>query len=356
MADELFYKVDDNGAEQGPIAGKDLRQLAASGGITPNSLIRRGDSPWVAASSVKGLEFAPPTVASPPMAIPVEQPPQAMPVAKPAGISIPAGLGGKQPGPTIQPPTIQAPVSQAPPTATPVAPAQATPVQPAAESGSKQGLSFPSAPPKQGKQIPGGLGDLKVSPSKLGGAKTAAKPVFAEPVVKQSAEQAAPAAVAPAATPPSAPAEQKVEVSPQAAVASLAPAEEAELEMLEPDDPMLAPKGKKKRPATKRSGGGGGMLAVFSFNALIAPSIVKPLYYIYVALVILVWLGTSAALIVVSLLSGEIVGALFGVGISGVSLVASILLIMLARVGAELVIVFFRINDRIGEAIDRMDS
>jgi len=356
MADELFYKFDENAEEQGPIAGKDLRQLAAGGGITPNSLIRRGDSPWVAASSVKGLEFAPPQVSAPPMAIPVEQPPQAVPVAKPAGIAVPAGLGGKKPGPTIQPPTIQPPVSQAPPAAIPVTPPQATPVQPAAESGSKPGLSFPTAPPKQGTQIPGGLGDLKVSPTKPGGVKPAAKPVFAEPVVKQPAEQPAAVAVKPAAAPPSAPAEQKVEVTPQAAVASVAPVEEAELEIMEPDDPMLAPKGKKKRPATKRRGGGGGMLAVFSFNALIAPSIVKPLYYIYVAMVILGWLGSSAAIIVVPLLGGEIVGAIGGVVVSVVTLVLAILWIMLARVGAELVIVFFRINDQIGEALDRMDS
>lgn len=353
MADELFYKVDENGAEQGPIAGKDLRQLAASGGITPNSLIRRGDSPWVAASSVKGLEFAPPTVASPPMAIPVEQPPQAVPVAKPAGIAIPAGLGGKQPGPTIQPPTIQPPVSQTPPTATPVAPPQATPVQSAAESGSKPGLSFPSAPPKQGTQIPGGLGDLKVAPSRPGGikgpAKTAPQSATVEPPVKQPVEE-------PAVATPAAPTEQNVKVSPQAAVASLAPAEEAELEMMEPDDPMLAPKGRPKRSAAKRRGGGGGILSVFSFGTLIAPSIVKPLYYIYVALVILVWLGTSAAMIVVPLLGGEMLGVLGGVLASVMTMIWSFLSILLARVGAELVIVFFRINDQIGEAIDRMDS
>lgn len=355
MADELFFKFDENAAEQGPIAGKDLRQLASSGGITPNSLIRRGDSPWVAASSVKGLEFAPPTVAAPPMAIPVEQPPKAVPVAKPAGISVPAGLGGKQPGPAIQPPTIQPPVSQVPPTATPVTPPQATPVQPAAESGSKPGLNFPSAPPKQGTQIPAGLGDLKFSPAKPAGvkgpAKTATQPAIVAPPVNPPAEE--PATVV---APPSAPAEKEVEVSPQAAVASLAPTEEGELEMMEADDPMLAPKGKRKRPVAKRKGGGGGIFSVFSFNALIAPSIVKPLYYIYVALVILGWLGTSAAMIVVPLLGGEMLGVLLGVVASAATLVSSLLLIMLARVGAELVIVFFRINDQIGEALNRMDS
>ncbi|MEX1042868.1 MAG: DUF4282 domain-containing protein [Pirellulaceae bacterium] len=341
MADELFYKLDDSAAEQGPIAGKDLRQLAASGGITPNSLIRRGDSPWVAASSVKGLEFAPPTVASPPMAIPVEPSPQAAPDAK-------------QPGPTIQPPNIQPPVSQAPPAATPVTPPQATPVPPAAESGSKPGLSFPSAPPKQGTQIPGGLGDLKVSPSRPGGikgpAKTATPPPAVQPPEKPPAEQPSPAV-----TPPSAPAEQKVEVSPQAAVASLAPAEEGELQMMDPEDPMLAPKEKSKRPAAKRRGGGGGILSVFSFGTLITPNIVKPLYYIYVALVILGWLGSAAALIVVPLLSGEMLGVLLGVVASVATLVSSLLLIMLARVGAELVIVFFRINEQIGEALNRME-
>lgn len=89
MADQFFYKVDQNGSEQGPVDGKSLKQLAASGTLQPGSLLRRESGDWIEASAVKGLVFGEPisTPKATPSApsLPGEVPPKAAP-------DIPAGL------------------------------------------------------------------------------------------------------------------------------------------------------------------------------------------------------------------------------------------------------------------------
>jgi hypothetical protein len=58
MADQQWYcKID--GAELGPISSQVLKNMANSGALHPNHLVRRDrDQRWVAAHSVKGLVFA----------------------------------------------------------------------------------------------------------------------------------------------------------------------------------------------------------------------------------------------------------------------------------------------------------
>ena len=54
MASEWFYR--EGSQVVGPISGTDLRQLARSCQITPETLVRKGaDGPWIGASKVVGL-------------------------------------------------------------------------------------------------------------------------------------------------------------------------------------------------------------------------------------------------------------------------------------------------------------
>jgi len=53
MAADWFYKL--NGVERGPVSSKDLVELAVAGKITPDTAVRKGDEPWVAAETVPGL-------------------------------------------------------------------------------------------------------------------------------------------------------------------------------------------------------------------------------------------------------------------------------------------------------------
>ena len=66
MPSQFFYRND--GKKVGPISASDIRQLAATGTITPDTPIRKGNSPWIAAKNVGGLSFAVkpnPAIASP---------------------------------------------------------------------------------------------------------------------------------------------------------------------------------------------------------------------------------------------------------------------------------------------------
>lgn len=182
MADEFFYKSNQNAAEQGPIDSKTLKKLAKSGELQPNSLLKRGSGDWVVASSVKGL-FPDPPASIIPEAIPVEPPttaPVTPPPAKTGGLSfpdlaptksasdVPAGLdslvvGGKKPSSrsTKETPTE---TKQPAPLATPVK-AKASPVEapPAASVPGTEPNPFASDSPArahQPRRASGGLGSL----------------------------------------------------------------------------------------------------------------------------------------------------------------------------------------------------
>ena len=56
MPSQFYYRSE--GKKLGPISASDIRQLAASGAISPDTPIRKGNSPWIAAKNIGGLSFA----------------------------------------------------------------------------------------------------------------------------------------------------------------------------------------------------------------------------------------------------------------------------------------------------------
>ena len=75
MSQEWYCQI--MGSEIGPLTSSQLREMAQSGRLTPDDLIRKGDSNrWTTASHVKGLFTTP--------AAPTPSPPQNQPAAPPA--------------------------------------------------------------------------------------------------------------------------------------------------------------------------------------------------------------------------------------------------------------------------------
>ncbi|MBI1249495.1 DUF4282 domain-containing protein [bacterium] len=323
MADEFFYKFNASSPEVGPIDSKTLKQLAGSGAIQQESMLRRGTGDWVVASSVKGL--------FPDSAVPTA-PPTAAPVATPTAAP-------------LQPPAA-APVST-PPTATPVSPAsavpEAVPVAPAAAA--PGGLNLPNLGDVKPAEAPAGLDSLVVAPKKPGG-KSSKKPA---PVAKKPAPPAA-APVAPNIEAP------KVE-SPKAE----APKAEANA-----PDPFGSPGPAQPNPFAsdpsprrdrgsrgKKTGGFGSLL---NFDVVITPTVIKVLFYIAVFLIMLGWIGMSGVVVVSALFSGDLTVILFAVGYSVGMLIFAFLYVVLARVWAEVVMVFFQINDNVRDIRDLMEE
>ncbi len=344
MADEFFYKFNPDAPEVGPIDSKTLKQLAGSGAIQPESLLRRGTGEWVTASTVKGL-FAGGGAASPPEATPV-----AAPEAKPAG-----------------PVPIAAPAaSSSPPEAIPVAP-------PAADTGG--GMSFPDlSQPKAAADVPSGLDSLKVAPKKPGGkpakkgsaptAKKGAAPTAAkvdvpnatapkaeapkldlpsvggpkkEPSKVEAPQVTAPKADAPKAEPVSAPA--------VAAPAAAKPAGEAA-------NPYASdPTAGRAAPRRKKTGGLG---SLFNFDVLIAPTVIKVLFFLLTALLFLGFLVYSGIFLVPAVLTGDPVAIGIGLGASAVMFVFTLIYVVILRVMAEVALTFFTINDNVRDMRDMM--
>ncbi len=350
MADEFFYKFNPHAPEVGPIDSKTLKQLAGSGAILPESLLRRGSGDWVTASTVKGL-FGEAAAASPPEATPVA-PPTAEPVA-------PASAG---PAPIAAP---VAPASASPPEAIPVAP-------PANDGG---GLNLPNvAPTKASPDVPAGLDSLVVSPKKGGskpgkkgapapkkGPAPAAAPAIevpkAEPVAKEAPSVAAPTIATPSVTAPkvvpskgSAPKSEPAKVDAPAAVA--APKGKANNGDANPF--ATDPKAGRARPRRKGTGGIG---SLFNFDVLIGPAVIKVLFFLMTGLILLGWLVGTAVTFVTSMQAGGGTMALIFAGfVSFVSLAISFIYIVVLRVMAEVVVAFFSIDENMRSVRDMLEE
>jgi len=83
------------GSEVGPLISSQLREMAQSGRLTPDDLIRKGDSNrWTAASHVKGLFTTP---AAPPTSPPQNQPTAAPAAPRPAAPTNPTSSTSTRP-------------------------------------------------------------------------------------------------------------------------------------------------------------------------------------------------------------------------------------------------------------------
>ncbi|PQO37074.1 hypothetical protein C5Y96_07915 [Blastopirellula marina] len=325
MADEFFYKFNPDAPEVGPIDSKTLKQLAGSGAIQPESLLRRGTGEWITASTVKGL--FPSGSASPPEAIPVAPPAGTVPIATPV---------------TAAPVT-----SASPPEAIPVAP-------PAADTGG--GLSFPDlAQSKPAADVPAGLDSLVVAPKKPGG-KPAKKGSHA------TAKKAAPAPATPKIEVPKAEAPKaeapKIEVpkaEPVAVPMAAAPvvaAPTAVKPVAEAPNPYAAdpPAGRSKA----RRKGSGGLGSLFNFDVMIAPTVIKTLFFLISGLIFLVYLAITALSLVSAILTGELLAIAGAAGIAIVGFLVVLIYIVILRVSAEVSLVFFTINDNVRDMRDMM--
>jgi len=347
MADEFFYKFNPDAPEVGPIDSKTLKQLAGSGAIQPESLLRRGTGEWVTASTVKGL-FPGSGAASPPEAVPVA-PPEAKPVS-PAPIAAP--ITG-------------APAS--PPEAIPVAP-------PAADAGG--GMSFPDlSQPKAAADVPAGLDSLVVAPKKPGGKP--AKKGNAPAAKKPAAAPVAPKVEAPKIETPSVAAPKneapKIEIPKVASPKAEAPKVEAP----KVDAPKAAPAAAPAvaAPAATKPGGGatnpyasdppagraaprrkgrGGLGSLFNFDVLIAPTVIKILFFLISALLFLGFLGYAGITVVSAVLAGDVVAIAIAAGGIAVMLIFTLIYIVILRVMAEVALTFFNINDNVRDMRDMM--
>lgn len=310
MADEFFYKFNPDAPEVGPIDSKTLKQLAGSGAIQPESLLRRGTGEWVTASTVKGL-FASVGGASPPEAVPV-----APPTAKPAG-----------------PVPIAAP-------ATPASPPEAIPVAPPAAEASG-GMSFPDlAQPKPAADVPAGLDSLVVAPKKPGG-----KPAKKAPAVKK----AAPAAAAPKVDVPNV-AAPKVE-APKVDAPKAEPATAPAVTPAAPNPYASDPPAARTSPRRK---GRGGIGSLFNFDVLIAPTVIKVLFFLLAGLLFLGFLVSSGFYLVMAILAGDMTAMVIAAGAALVMLLITLIYIVILRVMAEVALTFFTINDNVRDMRDMM--
>jgi len=324
MADEFFYKFIPDAPEVGPIDSKTLKQLAGSGAIQPESLLRRGTGEWVTASTVKGL-FAGGAAASPPEATPVS-PPQAKP-AGPAPIAAPAA-------------------SASPPEAIPVS-------SPAAESG---GMSFPNlAQSKPSADVPAGLDSLKVAPKKPGGkpakkgsAPTAKKASPAPAAPKIEAPQVEPAQTEkPQVEAPKIDAPKAEPVAAPAAVSAPSPKQNSAAPNPYASDPPAG----RTRPKRK---GAGGLGSLFDFDVLIAPTVIKILFFLVSGLVTLGFLGYTGFFLVTAILSGDLMAIVIVAVGSAVMMLFTFVYIVIFRVLAEVALTLFTINDNVRDMRDMM--
>lgn len=317
MADEFFYKFNPDAPEVGPIDSKTLKQLAGSGAIQPESLLRRGTGDWVTASTVKGL-FPGGAAASPPEATPV-----APPEAKPAG-----------------PVPIAAPIT-APP-ATPASPPEAIPVAPpAADAGG--GMGFPDlAQSKPAADVPAGLDSLVVAPKKPGG----------KPAKKGSAPAAKKAAPAPAAPKVEAPKVDAPKVeAPKVEAPKAEPAAAPAVAPAAPNPYASDPPAARTAPRRK---GRGGIGSLFNFDVLIAPTVIKILFFLLAGLLFLGFIAYSGFFLVMAILAGDVMAMAMAAGAALVMLLFTLIYIVILRVMAEVALTFFNINDNVRDMRDMM--
>lgn len=289
MAEEFYLKANENAPETGPFSSKKMRQLAAAGQITPETLVRRGDSSWVHASSVRGLEL--PT-----------GPPSLTPPGN--GDEVPMGI----------------------------------PVPPAEE--------VKSAIPTSGSDHEGiSLSPRMPDPTGVTG-EAQVQPPADEPRAFDEATPSPPSITAPPPPPPAPPA-IAVAVEPKSAETEI-----SEMIAVTAGEKSTG-KGKKKagktRPARAASGESssrGGIGGLFSFDKMIAPTVVKVVYYLALALILMCWLGACAFMLVVGLIGGDLLSGIFGAaGVFVAGGILALLYILGLRISTEVVIAFFRAAD-----------
>ncbi|UUO06239.1 DUF4282 domain-containing protein [Blastopirellula sp. J2-11] len=293
MAEEFYLKANENAPETGPFSSKKMRQLAAAGQITPETLVRRGESSWVHATSVRGLEV-----------------------------------------PTGSAPLSPAPSGDAVPMGIPVTPSD----------------GVVSAIPN----VPDDDHGISLSPriTDPTGATSEAQvqPPASEPQAFDEDTPTPPSITAPPPPPPAPPAPQVATVV--EAKGKSETSEISEMIAVTPTDKAEA-KGKKKkakhRPAragADEAKSGGGIGGLFSFNTMIAPTVAKVVYYLCLALIIVGWLGGCVAVLVAGFVAGDVVGAIGGaIGFFFMGGIVALLYILGLRIGAEVVIAFFRAAD-----------
>ncbi|MCC9607261.1 DUF4282 domain-containing protein [Blastopirellula sp. JC732] len=295
MAEEFYLKANENAPETGPFSSKKMRQLAAAGQITPETLVRRGESSWVHASSVRGLELpsGPPPVAAPPVA--------AAPTTPAAG-EVPMGI--------------------------PVTPTDEVTSSIPTTADDDHGISLPSRLPDP----TGSTGEAQF-PS-LGD----------EPRAFDEDTPTPPSITAPPPPPPAPPAAVAVAVEPKSEEPEI-----SEMISVAPNE-KGAGKGKKKkgkgraaRAASGSSSSGGGLGGLFSFKTMIAPSVIKIVYYLGLALIVLGWLGISGVIFVAGMANEGLMAAVGGaVAFFFVGGIIALLKILGLRIGAEAVIAYFQ--------------
>jgi len=293
MPDEFFYKTNESAEPQGPVDVKSLKKLAKSGTLQKDSLIRRGDSAWVVASTVKGLEFTSESVAAP--IKPELETNEAAPLTKSSGIQFPD-----------------------------------------------------VAPKKASLEIPSGLGKSTSNESKSQPLETPvakekkAKPVEKTPEIKIDAPKKAEAPKLDAVQAPVATTKEP-ELSPK--LEKVEPAATPQ----EPNPFAVDSKAPiQTRPASR---GGGGML---SFDTMIAPTVVKVLYYLVLILAAIWWIGFSGMMIVSAVLSGDTFAMATSAGMSIGLLIPAAIYCIMARVMAEVVITFFSLHEEVKTLRQRM--
>ncbi|EAQ80316.1 DUF4282 domain-containing protein [Blastopirellula marina] len=293
MAEEFYLKATENAPETGPFSSKKMRQLAAAGQITPETLVRRGESSWVHATSVRGLEV--PTGSAPLSPPPSEDVvPMGIPVTPSDGVvsAIPAGPDDDQG------------ISLSPRIADPT----------------------------------GATSEAQVQP----------------PTVESRAfDEDTPTPPSITAPPPPPPAPPTAQVA--TAVETKGKSESSEISEMIAVTPTDKAEGKaKKKKAKHRSArsssdeakSGGGIGGLFSFQTMIAPTVAKVVYYLCLALIVVGWLGGCVAVLIAGLVAGDAIGAIGGaIGFFFIGGVMALLYILGLRISAEVVIAFFRAAD-----------
>ncbi|PQO44917.1 DUF4282 domain-containing protein [Blastopirellula marina] len=181
-----------------------------------------------------------------------------------------------------------------------------------------------AAPKKAAPDLPSGLDSLVVGGKKPSPKKPAeTRPPEAKP------QPAAPQAEAP-------PAE------------AVPPAEEPAA------NPFASDSAAAQQPHRK---GRGGLGSLFSFDTMIAPTVIKILFYVTTTLVLLGWLLMSLGLITRVVLSGGGAVSWVMAGVQSLfSLVMAMMIIVVYRVIAESVITFFQIREDVRDIRELMEE
>ncbi|RCS52794.1 DUF4282 domain-containing protein [Bremerella cremea] len=219
------------------------------------------------------------------------------------------------------------PPAESVPEAIPFEPAPAAPITP--KSAKTGGMSFPDlAAPKSAPEAPLGLDSLMV-----GGKKPSSQPTKESP-----AEAKQPA---PMATP----------VKTQATSGEAPPA--ASIPGTEPNP--FASDSQARVQTPRRASGGLGSL--FNFDVMIAPTVIRILFLLAVALVMLGWLASTAFMFIEILSRGGGIGEYIVASFFALlGLVVVFIYIIFFRICAEASLVFFQIHNNVRDILELMED